>query len=39
MITGMVERQLGGQVEREWADGSLMIIVRVPGEIAAQKTE
>jgi PAS domain S-box-containing protein len=34
MIVGVVERQLGGQFERKWIDGGLMITIGIPGEIA-----
>jgi len=39
MIAGMVEKQLRGQIEREWADEGLTIVLRIPGEIAAPKRE
>ncbi len=31
MVSGMIERQLRGRVERAWTDGGLEIIVTVPG--------
>ena len=39
MISAMVEKQLRGHVEREWADRRLMIVVRIPGETAGRKQD
>lgn len=35
MTTGMVERQLGGRLERHWSDKGLTITIRIPGRVKA----
>ena len=39
MISGTVERQLRGQLEREWTPDGLLVIVRVPDQIEAANLE